>query len=200
MCESYGCTVTLHAAKYFQDQSETENKLPDLDSLILTAPAIIGDLPIRPVLRTITFLGRYFPAWRPFFMPNTASADRLWRDPLVLAFYTDPTNPATIIDGSSLPFRLGTAVELIRATEDVREIIIPQLTTPYMILHGAEDLSIPISGSEFLFSNSLTSSDQKEFIRIDAAYHDLLADPAAELVMGNVMNWINRRITILRSD
>lgn len=133
-------------------------------------------------------------------MPNPVSADRIWRDPLVLAFYTDPTNPATIVDGSGLPFRLGTAVELLRATEDVREIIIPQLTTPYMILHGTEDFSVPISGSEFLFENSLTSADQKEFIRIDAAYHDLLADPAAEIVMGNVMNWINRRITLLGSD
>ena len=196
MCESYGCTVTLHATKYFQDQSEPEKKLPELDSMILTAPAINGDLPIYPVVLLITLLGKFFPVWRPFFMPNPVSADRIWRDPFVLEFYLNKTNPAIIVDGSGLPFRLGTAVQLIRATEDVRETIIPKLTTPYIVIHGTEDYSVPISGSEYLYENSLTSSDNKEFIKLDKAYHDLLADPAAEVCMGNIMDWINQRIAL----
>ena len=130
-------------------------------------------------------------------MPNPVSPDRIWRDPLVLEFYLDETNPASIVDGSGLPFRLGTAVQLIRATEDVRETIIPKLTTPYIVIHGTEDYSVPISGSEFLYNNSLTSSDNKKFVKIDQAYHDLLADPAAEICMENILTWINQRITLL---
>ena len=197
MGESYGCTIVLHAAKYFQDHSsDPEKQLPNFDSLILTAPAIIGDLPIYPVVVLLTWLGKYYPTWRPFFMPNPVSPDRIWKDPLVRECYCDKTKPANVVDGSGIPFRLGTGVQLLRALEDVRTNIIPQLTTPYMVIHGTEDHGVPISGSEYLYKNSLTASDQKEFIQMEHAYHDLLADPTAEISMTHIMNWMDRRIAL----
>jgi alpha-beta hydrolase superfamily lysophospholipase len=45
MGESYGCTLTIHVAKHFQENPSSGPK--SFDSIILTAPAIIGDLPVR---------------------------------------------------------------------------------------------------------------------------------------------------------
>ena len=197
MGESYGSTITLHAAKYFQDQTEPEKMLPNLDSLILTAPAIIGDLPIYPVLQVLLLLGKYYPTWRPFFMPNPVSPDRIWKDPLVRVCYLDKTKPENRIDGAGIPFRLGTGVQLLHALEDVRKKVIPELKTPYIVIHGTQDHGVPISGSEYLYTTSLTPSDQKEFIKKEGAYHDLLADPSAEESMDHIINWINKRIALL---
>jgi alpha-beta hydrolase superfamily lysophospholipase len=196
MGESYGCTITLHAAKYFQDQAEPENSLPNFDSLILTAPAIIGDLPIYPVVQLLKLLGRYYPTWRPFFMPNPVSPDRIWKDPLVRECHTDKSKPENKIDGSGIPFRLGTGVQLLQALEDVRKDIIPALKTPYIVIHGTQDYGVPISGSEYLYQNSITPSDEKEFVKTEGAYHDLLADPTAEETMGHIIHWIEKRIAM----
>jgi alpha-beta hydrolase superfamily lysophospholipase len=194
MGESYGSTLTLHVAYHFQQQTEPEKKLPNFDSIILTAPAIIGDLPIYPVVQLLTLLGKYYPTWRPFFMPNPVSPHRIWRDPLVRECYCDKSLPANIIDGQGIPFRLGTGVNLLRALEDVRKKVIPNLTVPYLVIHGTEDHGVPISGSEFLYRNSLTSNEEKEFIK-----KDLLADYVAEECMEDILRWINKRISILQT-
>jgi acylglycerol lipase len=198
MGESYGSTLSLHVAYHFQQQTQPDKKLPNFDSIILTAPAIIGDLPIYPVVQFLTLLGKFYPTWCPFFMPNPVSSDRIWRDPLVRAQYSDKTIPANLIDGQGIPFRLGTAVNLLRALEDVRKKVIPNLTVPYLIIHGTKDHGVPISGSEFLYENSLTSNENKEFIQKDGAYHDLLADYVAEECMDDILRWINQRISLTK--
>jgi acylglycerol lipase len=196
MGESYGCTVTLHSARYFQDQTEPAKMLPNFDSMILTAPAVIGDLPIYPVLQFLKLLAKYYPQWRPFFMPNPISPDRIWRDPLVRTIYTNKTNPANIVDGQGIPFRLGTALQLLHALEDVREKVIPVLTTPFIAIHGTNDYGVPITGSNFLYKNALTTTENKELIMKEGAYHDLLADYVAEECMTNIISWINQRIAV----
>jgi alpha-beta hydrolase superfamily lysophospholipase len=188
--ESYGSTLSLLVARQFQD--DAAGGLPNFDSLILTAPAIIGDLPPYPVVKFLTFLAYYYPTWRPFFMPNPVSPDRIWRDPAVRAIYSDKSLPANKVDGQGIPFRLGTGVNLLRALEDVRNRAIPGLTVPYMILHGTEDHGVPISGSELLYEKS--ASTEKEFLRKPGAYHDLLADPVAEECMQDILGWIEKRV------
>lgn len=208
MGESYGSTLTLHVARHFQDQAllhegnattTTETALPNLNSIILVCPAIIGDLPPFPVFQTLVFLAGYFPQWRPFFMPNPVSAARIWRDPVVLAKHTDPTCPGNIVDGSGLPFRLGTALQLVQALEDVRKIAIPGFKMPYLVLHGTEDHGVPIQGSEFLWDNSDTPMADKEFLRKEGAHHDLFGDPLAEECMHDVIAWIRKRLDPLQS-
>ena len=76
MGESYGCTLTIHVAKYFQENPSSGPK--SFDSVILTAPAIIGDLPPYPVYLILRYaLAPMWPKWRPSFMPNTVSPDRV---------------------------------------------------------------------------------------------------------------------------
>ena len=127
-------------------------------------------------------------------MPNPISADRIWSNPKVLALHTCKTYKNYGIDGSGKAFRLLTAVNLLIALEDVRDKVIPTLTIPFLIQHGTCDYGVPITGSELLYEKSLTVQKDKEFIRIDGAYHDLLADNQANYVVQNILNWINKRI------
>ena len=97
-------------------------------------------------------------------MPNPVSVQRIWRDPVVQNIYLDKTNPANIVDGQGIPFRLGTGLNLLNALANVRQHTIPALTVPYLALHGTN------------------------------AYHDLLADPLAEECMNDIISWINKRV------
>lgn len=197
MGESYGSTLTLHVAKHFQGQataSSSAEALANLDSLVLVCPAVIGDLPPYPVVQILRFLARYYPLWRPFFMPNPISPERIWRDPVVRDLHVNKDDPANVVDGSGLPFRLGTALNLVKAMEDVRTITIPALKVPYLILHGTDDYGVPIQGSELLWEKSATT--EKEFLRKQGAYHDLLADYVAEECMQDIVDWIHKRIAL----
>ena len=194
MGESYGCTLTIHAAKQFQDNPSSGPK--NFDSIILTAPAIIGDLPPYPVYFLLRYvLAPRYPKWRPFFMPNPISADRIWRDPEVLALRTDERFVEMGIDGSGIPFRLGTALSLVLALDDVRSKAIPGFNVPYCILHGTDDYGVPITGSEYMWKTAATPEADREFHKIDGAYHDLFADPEAEKCMGLVVDWVKKRLS-----
>lgn len=189
MGESYGCTLSIHTARYFQDNPEKAPK--NFDSLILMAPAIIGDLPPFPVFQILVGLAKLFPKWTPFFMPNTISPDRIWRDPEVLKLRTDPEYKKLGIDGSGVRFRLGTALNLVRALEEARKTAIPGLNTPFLIIHGSDDWGVPIAGSEYMCEQA-TSTDKK-FLRKEGAYHDLLSDFVADECGQDVLDWINGR-------
>jgi acylglycerol lipase len=199
--QSYGSTLTLHVARHFQDEKNANKPtaLSNIDSMILLCPAVIGDLPPFPVFQVLVFLAGYFPRWRPFFMPNPVSAERIWRDPDLLAANTVPGWPGNVVDGSGIPFRLGTALQLVQALEDVRKKVIPGLTVPHLILHGTEDHGVPIAGAEFLWNNAATPSGDKEFLRKEGAYHDLFCDPVAEECMQDVIQWINKRVAATKS-
>lgn len=190
MGESYGCTLTIHLARHFQDHPESAP--PNFDSIILTAPAIIGDLPPLPVVWTLRYLlTPLFPTWRPFFMPNPVSADRIWKDETIRKIRMEPRNQ--LIDGSGIPFRLGTATNLLAALEACRTTAIPGFKLPYCIIHGTEDYGVPMEGSEFMWDHTETAPTDREFHRIDGAYHDLFADPQAEKCMELVLAWIQKR-------
>lgn len=192
MGESYGCTLTIMAARHFQDHPFEAPK--NLDSIILNAPAIIGDIPPRPVLAILVFLAKRYPRWRPFFMINPVSPDRIWRDPEVLKIRSDPSFMAKQIDGSGSPFILGTALNLLNALKEVRENVIPGFHMPFMIFHGTMDFAVPLAGSEFMCANCATPESQRKFIRKEGAYHDLFSDFVAEECMSDVIDWINGRL------
>lgn len=148
MGESYGVTLSLHAAAYFQDKQQRELGITAsalaarIDSIILTSPAIEVDTPAFPVLQVLTGFASIFPRWTPFFMPNPVSPDQIWRDPQVLDLRTNPAYAGNSIDGSGLKLRLGTAVAVLQAVEDVRNIVIPSLRLPFLTLHGTADEAV----------------------------------------------------------
>jgi alpha-beta hydrolase superfamily lysophospholipase len=193
MGESYGGTLTIHVAKAFQENPELGPK--NFDSIILTAPAIIGDLPPYPVYLILRYiLAPYFPKWRPFFMPNVISPERIWKDPEVLAHHTDKRYVEMGVDGSGIPFRLGTALGLVVALEDSRTTAIPGFTVPYCIVHGTKDYGVPIAGSEFMWNTTETPQEDRAFHRQEGAYHDLMGDPTAEDTVQFIIDWTKKRI------
>jgi pimeloyl-ACP methyl ester carboxylesterase len=215
-------------ARYFQQppndnnnrhDSQNNNEPPSpheyvlVDSIVLLAPAISGDIPPSPVYEILLFLARYFPKWRPFFMPNSASPDQIWRDDTVRSDMMDPYGYHIHIDGPGRPFRLGTGLNLVQALAACRAML-SELTVPFLILHGTMDDAVPIAGSELLWRVAPTSSaspappqpDSKEqlrprssrFCRIDGAYHDLLADPTvADQCLDEIVQWIEERLLLL---
>lgn len=185
--ESYGGCLSLHVARYFQDHPKDGPS--NFDSILLAAPAIIGDLPPRIVVLILRYmLAPFWPKWRPFFMPNTLPPERIWRDEAVRKRRTDKRYMEMKLEAGGTPFLLGTGVNLLAATEAVREHVIPGLNIPFCIVHGTEDAGVPISGSELLMEKSTTPIDQKEFHRMEGAYHDVFGDPLAE---ESIEHWIS---------
>lgn len=183
MGESYGGTLTLHVTDYFQT-----HPLPHLHSAILVAPAIVGDVPPEPVFSLLVVLAHWFPRWIPFFMVNPVSPDRIWRDPAVCAERTQWSQRGSdTVDASGRPFRLGTALQLVRAMEAVRTVVLPRLRTPVLALHGTDDVAVPLAGSELLLEQTPTTT---KLLRYPGAYHDIMADACAEECMGEIMKWI----------
>jgi alpha-beta hydrolase superfamily lysophospholipase len=192
MGESYGCTVTIMTARKFQDNPSCGPK--NFDSIILTAPAIMGDMPAYPVYLVLRYLlAPNFPAWTPFFMPNPVSAERIWKDPEVLALRTAPRWKEMMVDGSGRPFRLGTALGMVVAMDTVKKEM-PGFKVPYCIVHGTEDAAVLIEGSDYMWDKAATPAEDKVFKRQEGSYHDLLADPTAEDSIQFTVDFIKKRI------
>jgi len=190
--ESFGGCLTIHTAKHFQDHPDEAP--PNFDSSLLICPAIKGDLPPFPILQILRYvLAPIAPTWTPFFMPSTITPQRIWRDPKVLEYYQDPKKLEMGLDACGEPFRLGTAVNVLAAMEEVNAIV-PDFATPFCIVHGDADVGVPITGSELLFEQSSTPSGVKEFHAISEACHGVLADPKAEDAMHHLSGFVDSRM------
>jgi acylglycerol lipase len=190
---SYGTTLSIHVAtEHWQDQ-------PNFGGLMLLATATRGDLPPPIVVFVLAdILAPCFPKSTPSFMPNPVSSERIWRDEAVLRINTGPLYRK--IDTSGIPFRLGTAVALLNATKDVRNIAVPKLKCPFVAVHGTEDFAVPVTDVNCLEEQSLTPKDDQTVIRIPGAYHDLLCDPAAEETIKHLETFLTKRMEQLSSS
>jgi len=192
--ESYGGCLTLHVARMWQNNPEQAP--PGFAGIWLTAPAIIGDLPPKPVI----FILRYFfaaiaPRWVPFFMPHTVSPDRIWKDEKVRSRNTSKRALSMGLHSGGAKFRLGTAVGLLTALEEVREVAIPGLTVPFAVAHGTDDYAVPITGTDFLLENANTPEDDKAVRRVEGGYHDILSEETKVETMMFFINWMSGRIS-----
>ncbi len=191
--DSYGGCLAVHVARQFQDNPELGP--PNFDSILLTAPAIIGDLPPFPKYQILRYgLAPLFPTWTPFFMPNPVAPDRMWRHPEVLKERTSQRYLEMGLDGSGLPYRLGTALNLVIALDEVRKTAIPGLSVPFCTVHGTADDGVPMEGSIYLLENSATPEEDREFHAIEDARHDIFADLLAEEAMSHWMTFVQKRM------
>jgi alpha-beta hydrolase superfamily lysophospholipase len=190
---SFGACLALHAAHEFENNASAAPK--GYKGICIISPAIVGDLPPPPVTFTLRYLlAPNYPSWVPPFMPNPVSPDRVWRDPEALAWNTGGRYMEMGLEKAGVPFNLGTAVQLLRATEDVRDTVIPALKTPFCAVHGIEDYAVPIEGTNFLEKHAVTAKEDQSILRIEGAYHDLLADPAMEETLAHLIEFMNARI------
>ena len=133
-------------------------------------------------------------------MPNTLPPERIWRDEKVRAEHTDERFLEMGLEGGGNPFLLGTGVNLLAVTEAVRDVAIPGINVPFCIVHGTEDAGVPMSGSEYLMDKCATPDNEKEFHKLDGAYHDLFGDPSAEEAIGHWISFIGKRQKIFGSS
>jgi acylglycerol lipase len=201
--ESYGSALSVNLTMKLQKEADLKKKY-NLDSFVLTCPALEADLPPLPVYWLLRYvLAPRYPTWVPFFMPNPVSADRIWEDPAVLKIHQQPRQQEMLIDGSGTPFRLGTALNCLVALESAKKSA-PEMATPYCIVHGTEDHACPISGPEYFYQHTdvakLPNEQDRQFHKIEGAYHDVLAGPKAEHCMELIVKFIQRRVEVYQSS
>lgn len=84
-----------------------------------------------------------------------------------------------------------TVAALVRADERLKAEF-PSITLPVLIMHGTADKATVCHGSEFFYQTA--GSIDKTLKLYEGHYHDLLSDIGKEQVMGDIREWIGRRI------
>jgi alpha-beta hydrolase superfamily lysophospholipase len=108
------------------------------------------------------------------------------RDPAVVkAMNDDP-----LIANETQPTR--TVAELARADERLRTEF-PSITLPLLILHGTADKATKPSGSQTFYDTA--GSTDKTIELYEGHYHDLLNDIGREEVLGDIVEWIEERVS-----
>jgi alpha-beta hydrolase superfamily lysophospholipase len=66
---------------------------------------------------------------------------------------------------------------------------IPSIKLPLLIVHGTADKATKPSGSQYFYDNS--QSEDKTLKFYEGHYHDLLNDIGKEMVMNDILDWLN---------
>jgi acylglycerol lipase len=107
------------------------------------------------------------------------------RDPdVVTQMNNDP-----LIANESQPAE--TASEVLKAAARLKENM-PNFKVPVFIIHGTDDKATRPEGSQYFYDN--VGSEDKTLKLYDGGYHDLLNDLDKELVMADILAWVNERI------
>jgi len=154
---------------------------PDVQGLILSAPAVMVGKGVFPILRRLaSFVGRWFPRLRLVRM----GTGRLSRDPEVVAeFCSDP-----LVFHGRFPVRIG--AEILRAAQQVQDEA-GAIRLPLLILQGTRDWIVDPKGARRL--QTLAGSSDKTVRLYDGLYHDLFHEPEREEVINDLIGWMNDR-------
>ena len=84
-----------------------------------------------------------------------------------------------------------TVSEVLKAAARLKENM-PNFYVPVFIIHGTDDKATRPEGSQYFYDN--VGSEDKTLKLYDGGYHDLLNDLDKELVMADILAWVNERI------
>jgi acylglycerol lipase len=84
-----------------------------------------------------------------------------------------------------------TSAEMLRAADRLTENF-PKFTVPVLILHGNADKATRPAGSQRF--NDLAGSKDKTLKLYEGHFHDLLNDIDKEVVMADILAWIDARL------
>ena len=84
-----------------------------------------------------------------------------------------------------------TASEMLKAAERLKENM-PKFNAPVLIIHGTDDKATRPAGSQYFYDNA--GSSDKTLKLYEGHFHDLLADVDKEIVMGDILAWLDARI------
>lgn len=198
--ESIGGNLTLHVARYYQDHPLEATKV-NFQGCLLFSPAIMPD-GCGHCLYPYVYCGiKYFlapimPMARPpSCIPHPVNAHRIWRDPIILQEATNSNIPVNrVFSGTGKHPHFRTMQTLMECMMNVQTIAIPDLNIPFCLVHGEQDLAVPITGSEYLRDHISTPNEDYACKIYNDALHDLLAEPEAPDVVQFVCDWIQQRI------
>ena len=155
----------------------------DLQGLVVSAPAVRLGARVFPWLRHLAVVaGWLLPRVRLVRM----GSGMLSRDPAVVAdFRHDP-----LVFHDRFPLRTG--AEIIRAGRRV-EGRLQELQLPLLILHGTGDVVTDPQASRELYARA--SSPDKTLKLYEGLYHAVVHEPEQEQVLGDLVAWIDQRIS-----
>ena len=103
-------------------------------------------------------------------------------------------NNDPLIQGESQPAQ--TSKVIIDAASRLNKEF-PLINLPVLILHGTADKATNPSGSQFFYDNA--GSADKTLKLYEGHYHDLLNDIDKEVVMADINDWIDARVTVIQT-
>jgi len=109
------------------------------------------------------------------FSRDAAVVDFMNNDPLI-AHEVQPTK---------------TVEQLVLADERLKKELV-NIEVPVFIIHGSMDKATKPSGSQYFYDQS--RSKDKTLKIYEGHYHDMLNDLDKEVVMGDILNWLNKRV------
>ena len=161
-------------------RGDTIERQPAIAGLVLSGPGIAFDAP--PIqAAAIRLIAAIAPG---------APVLGLSRD----AFSSDPTMPAKMAADPLLYQRAGEARTARAAIDGASRVwAAPQrITMPLLVLAGSADKLVAPSGGRDLVANAGTKD--ASFILYDGFNHDLMHEPDAARVMGDIQTWLDAHV------
>ncbi len=136
--------------------------------------------------RVAPILGRFLPSLP---VQQALSAQYLTRNEASVAEYVAD---AKIYKG---PFLAGPSAHMLgHYTRIQQENLYARMKKPILIMYGTDDLSVNPEGSINLYNGA--SSTDKQLIKYEGFYHELLQEPEADRVLADILQWLNNHCTI----
>lgn len=150
-----------------------------VEGMVLSAPALKAGEDLNGFLIFVTkILGSVTPSLAVLKLDN----DKFSRDPKVVE---EMKNDPLIYQGNG-PAR--TAKELVKSIAYVEEKM-PDVTIPFIVLHGTKDGLTNPDGSRQLFK--VAKAKDKSIRIYEGLYHDLLHEPEKDKVFADMLAWLN---------
>jgi len=154
----------------------------DYDLMVLSGPAVAAQAAVPPAL---AFVAKILGAIVPGLPLQKLDSSAISRDPAVVAAYdTDP-----LVHHGKVPAGVARALLLVGETMPQRA---PALTAPLLVVHGSQDRLVSVDGSRRLVE-AVGSSD-RELKVYPGLYHEVFNEPEQDLVLDDVVSWINARL------
>lgn len=158
------------------------DRTPDVNGLLLSAPALEVNPDLAPFLRRIA----QQLAWLCPTLPTVRSPEgALSRDPAVVA---DAENDPLNYHGG---VRARTGAELLRAGAAVRDRL-QEVRTPFLVFHGTADTLANPKWSRALYEHA--RAPDKTLHLYEGLYHETFHDPEKEDVLADLGTWLHARL------
>jgi len=151
----------------------------DLAGLVLSAPALAGDVVPKPVVPLLRALGRVAPRLRPAGIDVT----KISKDPAVVAGYQ--ADRLVHHGKPTLALGLGIAGQFAVLPERARD-----LTLPLLLQHGSVDALTDPAGTRLLAATA--GSADKTVLWYDGLWHEIYNEPERARPLADLREWLGR--------